>query len=207
MEIPLPFLVFGGIYSGLFTVTQAACISALYALIVEVFILKEIKIGKELFSVIVDSMVLVGSILMILAAALGFTSFLVDQQIPMKILNWMQHYIHSKYVFLIFLNLFLLVVGCLMDIFSAIIIIVPLIDPIARGLGIDPFHLGAIFLTNLEIGYSTPPIGLNLFIASRRFNKSIISLYNATIPFLGIFILLLFLITFIPGLSLWLLRM
>lgn len=200
-EIPLPILVLGGIYGGWFTVTDAACIACLYVIAVEVFILREIRPLKDLPGILVDSMVLVGSILVILAAALGFTSFLVDRRIPMHLLEWTRQYIHSPLAFLLFLNGLLLVVGCIMDIFSAIIIVVPLIHPVAMELGIDPFHLGVIFLTNLEIGYSTPPVGLNLFIAGKTFRKSILEIYRSTFPFLLIMFAVLFLVTFFPGLT------
>jgi len=202
-EIPLPIIILGGIYSGLFTATEAAAISAAYVVIVEVFIYKDLSLFKDIPVIMQKSMVLVGGILIILGVALGFTNYLIDAQIPMQLLDWMKLYVSSKWVFLILLNIFLLVVGCLMDIFSAIIVIVPLIKPIALSFGIDPVHLGVIFLTNLSIGYCTPPIGMNLFIASSRFDKSIIDLYKATIPFLLIFIAGLIVITYCPSLSLW----
>lgn len=201
-EIPLPFIVLTGIYSGVFTPTEAAAISAIYVLVVEVFIYKDISLTKDLPEIMKKSMILVGSILIILAIALGFTNFLVDAQVPMKILAWIQQYIHNKWVFLILLNILLLIVGCMMDIFSAIIVIVPLIKPIAVSFGVDPVHLGIIFLCNLEIGYSTPPIGINLFISSSRFNKSIIDLYKSTLPFLCILIFGLLLITYFPWICL-----
>jgi len=204
-ELPLPIIVLGGIYAGFITVTEAACISALYVLIVEVIILKEISFTKELPKITCDSMVMVGSVLIILAAALGFTGYLVDEEIPMKLVTWMKSHIHSRFAFLIFLNLILLIVGCIMDIFSAIIIVVPLIHPLALEMGINPYHLGAIFLTNLEIGYSTPPIGLNLFISSKTFKKHIVEIYKSTFPFLAILFLVLLIVTFVPSLSTWLL--
>ncbi len=206
-EIPLPIIILGGIYSGLFTATEAAAISAAYALIVEVFIYRDLRFFKDMPRIIQQSMVLVGSILVILGVALGLTSYMVDAQIPMKLLAWMQEYIVSKWVFLIVLNIFLLIVGCLMDIFSAIIVIVPLIKPIAASFGIDPIHLGVIFLCNLEIGYSTPPVGINLFIASSRFERSILQLYRAALPFLAILLIGLILITYCPWLSLWLVNL
>tara|TARA_B100001971_G_C17759035_1_gene319262 strand:- start:46 stop:516 length:471 start_codon:yes stop_codon:yes gene_type:complete len=149
-------------------------------------------------------MVLVGGILVILGAALGFTSFLIDEEVPMRLLAAVRETIESRIVFLIFLNLFLLVVGMMMDIFSAIIVVVPLIAPIAREFGIDPVHLGIIFLTNLEIGYATPPVGLNLFIASYRFERPVTELYRASLPFLGLLLIALIIITYWPGLSLFL---
>jgi tripartite ATP-independent transporter DctM subunit len=149
-------------------------------------------------------MILVGGILVILSAAMGLANYMIYDEIPMQILEWMKNFITSKVAFLLVLNLFLLVVGALMDIFSAILVVVPLITPIAINFGVDPVHLGIIFLANLGIGYSTPPVGMNLFIASFRFEKPILKLYIATIPFLIILLIALALITYIPELSLWL---
>ena len=205
-EIPLPFVILGGIYSGTITVMEAAAITAVYALVVEVFVYKDIPL-RRLGAITRESMVLVGGILIILACALGLTNYLIDAQVPMRILGWMQHYITSKYTFLLILNLFLLVVGCLMDIFSALIVVVPLIVPVAVGFGVDPVHLGIIFLTNLEIGYLTPPVGLNLFISSYRFNEPVISLYRASLPFLLLLLAALLVITYLPALSLALVRL
>lgn len=206
-EIPLPFIIIGGIYSGIFTVIEASAITAVYVLIVEFLIYKDLSIKKDLFKIMKESMVLVGAILIILASALGLTSYLIDEQIPMKIFEFIQKYISSKYVFLLLLNFFLLIVGMLMDIFSAIIVVVPIITPIALKFGVDPVHLGIIFLTNLEIGYLTPPVGLNLFISSFRFEKPIIKIYGASLPFIFILFIALLLITYIPGISLFLLKL
>jgi tripartite ATP-independent transporter DctM subunit len=206
-EIPLPFIIIGGIYSGIFTVIEASAITAVYVLIVEFFIYKDLSIKKDLFKIMKESMVLVGAILIILASALGLTSYLIDEQVPMKIFDFIQKYISSKYIFLFLLNLFLLVVGMLMDIFSAIIVVVPIITPIALKFGVDPVHLGIIFLTNLEIGYLTPPVGLNLFISSFRFEKPIIKIYSATLPFILMLFIALLLITYIPDISLFLLKL
>jgi tripartite ATP-independent transporter DctM subunit len=203
-EIPLPFIILVGIYGGFFTVTEAAAVTAFYVLIVEVFIYKEVSLTKGLPKVMKDSMILVGGILVILSAAMGLANYMIYEEIPMQILEWMKIYITSKIAFLLVLNLFLLVVGALMDIFSAILVVVPLIIPIAINFGVDPVHLGIIFLANLGIGYSTPPVGMNLFIASFRFDKPILKLYMATIPFLIILLIALMLITYIPELSLWL---
>ncbi|MDZ7342281.1 MAG: TRAP transporter large permease subunit [candidate division KSB1 bacterium] len=206
-EIPLPFIIIGGIYGGFFTATEAAAITAFYALIVEVFVYQDLKLFKDIPKIIKESMVLVGGILVILGTALGLTNYLIDEQVPMKILNFMQTFISSKIVFLIMLNILLLIVGCMMDIFSAIIVVVPLIVPIARAFGVDPIHLGVIFLTNLEIGYLTPPVGLNLFISSFRFEKPILQLYRASLPFLLILIIALLVITYVPELSLGLVKL
>ncbi|GAB4174975.1 MAG: hypothetical protein Kow00108_10040 [Calditrichia bacterium] len=202
-EIPLPFIIVIGIYGGFFTATEAAAITAFYVLIVEVFIYKDISL-KELPKVVNDSMVLVGGVLIILGAALGLASYMIDAQIPMKILGFMQQFIKSKFLFLLTLNIFLLIVGALLDIFSAILVVVPLIIPIASSFGIHPIHLGIVFLTNLSIGYLTPPVGMNLFIASFRFDKPVLTLYRASFPFLILLLIALLIITYIPELSLWL---
>ena len=157
-------------------------------------------------SVILKTVMMVGGIIIILGAALAFNSFLIDQDIPGKILFWIQAHVQSKYVFLIILNLFLLLVGCVLDIYSALVIVAPLIVPIAQGYDINLLHLGVIFLTNLQIGYSTPPIGMNLFIASLRFEESILRLGVASLPFLAILLVALVIITFVPELSLFLVR-
>ncbi len=204
-EIPLPLIVLGGIYGGFFTATEAAAVTAFYVFVVEVFIYRDISIHKDLRKIVRDSMVLVGGILVILSAALGLANYMIAAEIPMKILAVMQKYITTKIGFLLVLNVFLLIVGAMMDIFSAIMVVVPLIIPIAASFGIHPVHLGIIFLANLGIGYSTPPIGMNLFIASFRFDKPLLKLYLSTIPFLIILLIALLLITYIPEMSLWLL--
>ena len=203
LEALLPVAVLVGIYGGFVTVTEAAAFTALYVFVIEVFIYKDLSFSKDVPRVIVDSMSLVGGILLILCCALGFTNFLVDEEIPLKIFAIMKELLHDKYSFLLFLNIFLLIVGCLMDIFSAIIVVVPLIIPIANDFGVDPVHLAMIFLANLEIGYLTPPVGINLFISSFRFNKPITQLYRASVPFLLLLIVALLIITYVPALSLF----
>ncbi|MCZ6766151.1 MAG: TRAP transporter large permease subunit [bacterium] len=205
-EVPLPFIILGGIYSGTFTVMEAAAITALYAFVVEVLIYKDIRLSK-LPSIIAESMTLVGGILLILSCATAMTNYLIDAEVPLLILDWMQKYISSKYTFLLLLNLFLLAIGCLMDIFSALIVVVPLIVPVALGFGVHPVHLGIIFLTNLEIGYLTPPVGLNLFISSYRFNLPVVTLYLASLPYLFLLLLGLVIITYWPALSLFLVNL
>lgn len=203
-EIPLPFIVLGGIYGGFFTATEVAAITAFYVFMIEVVAYRDLKILSDIPRIMYSSMTLVGVILIILGTAMGFTSYLIDEQVPMKILTLIKAYITSKFVFLLVLNVFLLIVGCMMDIFSAIIVVVPLITPIAREFGIDPVHLGIIFLTNLEIGYITPPVGINLFIGSSRFNKPVFTLCKDTLPFFGILVIGLMIITYFPQLSLFL---
>ncbi|MEJ2722733.1 MAG: TRAP transporter large permease subunit [bacterium] len=205
-EVPLPLLILGGIYSGFITVMEAAAITALYAFVVEVFIYRDIALRK-IPKIIAESMTLVGGILVILSCAIALTNYLIDAEVPLQILDWMKTYISSKYTFLLLLNGFLLIVGCLMDIFSALIVVVPLIVPVAMGFDIHPVHLGIIFLTNLEIGYLTPPVGLNLFISSYRFNEPVVSLYVASIPFLLLLLVGLLIITYFPWLSLFLVHL
>ncbi|MBT3921158.1 MAG: TRAP transporter large permease subunit, partial [Nitrospina sp.] len=164
----------------------------------------DLDIFQVLRGLMKESMVVVGSILIILGTAMGFTNYLVDEQIPMTILESMKQYIHDPLTFLMVLNIFLLIVGSMMDIFSAIIVVVPLIIPVAQSFDINMIHLGIIFLTNLEIGYSTPPVGINLFISSTRFNEPVLKLYKAVLPFLGLRLIGLILITYIPGISLFL---
>ena len=200
-ELFLPVIVLVGIYGGFITAGEAAAITAMYVLIVEVFIYKDISIRK-LPSIMSKSMMLFGGILIILAASMATTNYLVDQQVPTRLFELIKSTIGSKYTFLLLLNIFLLLVGAMLDIFSALVLIVPLIIPIANGYGIDPIHLGIIFLTNLQIGYCTPPVGLNLFLASYRFNRPIVELYRATLPFLLILLFTLLLITYLPWLSL-----
>jgi len=205
LELPLPFVVLGGIYSGFFAVSEAAAISAVYVLLVEVAIYRDIKF-RALPGIMRQSMVLVGGILIILGAAMGLTNYLIDAQIPLQMLAFFKAHVQSKIVFLVVLNGFLLAVGCTMGIFSALVVVVPLLGPIAQAYGIDPIHLGIIFLTNLEIGASIPPLGINLFIAGMRFEKPILRLYVASLPFIAILLFALALITYWPSLSLVLVK-
>lgn len=204
-ELPLPFVVLGGIYSGYFAVSEAAAITAVYVFLVEVVIYRDIQ-WRELPRVMRKSMVLVGGILIILGAALGFTNYLIDAEVPMKLFNIFKTYTDSPLIFLILLNLFLLGVGCLMDIFSALIVVVPLIAPVANAYGINPIHLGIIFLANLQIGTLTPPVGMSLFISSLRFEKPMSKVISASLPFILVLLLVLAAITYVPWFSLALLK-
>jgi tripartite ATP-independent transporter DctM subunit len=205
-ELPLPVIILGGIYGGFFVAGEAAAVTALYVLIVEVFIYRDVPLVK-LPRIMVQSMVLFGGILVVLAASMATTNFLVDQQVPMRLFELIREYISSKYTFLLLLNIFLLIVGSMLDIFSALVLVVPIIIPIAEAYGVDLVHLGIIFLTNLQIGYCTPPVGLNLFLASYRFDKSVVTLYRATLPFLALLMLTLVIITYFPAISLALIRL
>ena len=201
-ELALPFAVLGGVYSGYFAISEAAAVTAIYVIIIEVFIYKEVPL-KKLPEVIRESMVMVGSIILILGAALAFTNYLVDSEIPQTLFEFIRAHVDSRIAFLILLNVMLLILGALLDVFSAIIIMVPLILPIAVGYGVHPVHLGIIFLANLQIGYFTPPIGMNLFISSYRFKKPILQLYAACWPFMVVLLIALMVITYVPFLSLW----
>ncbi len=196
-EIILPFLILTGVFSGYMTLVETAAFTVVYILTVEVLIYKDLPL-KDLPKIIIDCATLIGGVLIILGVAMGLTSYLVDAQVPMRLLEWIQSTISSKLVFLLLLNILLLVIGCMMDIFSAIIVFVPLIAPLGIFFQIDPIHLAIIFIANLELGFFTPPIGMNLFLSAYRFNKSMPVLYNATIPFFLIRLLFVLILTYIP---------
>ena len=200
-EIPLPFVILGGIFSGYFAISEAAAVAVIYVFIVEVFIYRDISL-RQLPEVMREAMILVGAIIVILGASLASTNYLIDAEVPTRLFEVIQEHIDSKITFLLLLNIFLLVLGTMLDIFSALVIMVPILLPIAVGYGIHPIHLGIVFLANMQIGYFTPPIGMNLFIASYRFKKPIIELYLSTIPYMIILLLALVIITYWPALSL-----
>lgn len=200
-EIPLPLIVIGGIYGGYFTATEASAITAIYVLVVEVFIRRDLRLFSDVPRITRSSMVLVGAILVMMGAALGLTNYLIDQEIPKALFDFISTYVSSKVVFLIVLNIFILIMN-MIEIFSAIIIIVPIIVPVALQYGINPVHLGIIFLLNLELGYMTPPLGLNLFLSSIRFEKRLPAVYKSVLPFFILVLIVLLLITYIPHLSL-----
>jgi len=205
-ELPLPIIILGGIYGGFFVAGEAAAVTALYVLIVEVLIYRDVAISR-LPAIMVQSMMLFGGILLVLAASMATTNYLVDQEVPMRLFELIRQYISSKYTFLLLLNVFLLIVGSMLDIFSALVLVVPLIIPIAEAYDVNLIHLGIIFLTNLQIGYCTPPVGLNLFLASYRFDKPIVTLYRATLPFLALLMITLIIITYFPAISLFLVNL
>ena len=202
-ELLLPFIVLGGILSGIVTLDEAAALTAIYAFIVEVVIHRSISL-RVLPRIVKESTLLVGAILIILGIALGLTNYLITLDVPTVVLDWIQSTTESRIITLIGLNIFLLIVGCLMDIFSAVIIVVPLLLPIAEQFGIDKAHLGIIVLTNLEIGYLTPPVGMNLFISSMKFDRSVLLLYRSVLLFIALLLVALVLVTYVPELSLWL---
>ena len=200
-EIPLPVLLLGGIYSGFFALSEAAVVTVIYLLVVQVLVYRDIAL-KKLPALICEAMVMVGGILIILTASLVLTSYFIEIEAPTQLFDWVSDKIDSPLSFLIMLNLFLLVLGAFLDIFSAIVIMVPLLLPIALSFGIHPVHLGVIFLANMQIGYLTPPVGMNLFIASYRFGKPITEIYKATLGFVAVLLISLLTITYWPALSL-----
>lgn len=195
-EIPLPCIVIGGIYSGHITASEAASITCFYVFIVEFLIKKEIEF-KKLGEIIIETMILVGAIFIVLSTALAFTNYIVDIQLPEKIFEFLSTYIKSKYLFLMILNIIILLIN-MIEIFSAIIIVVPIIVPVALSYGIDPIHLAIIFLINLELGYMTPPFGINLFLSSMRFNKQLREVYKAVMPSWIILFIILMIVTYFP---------
>jgi tripartite ATP-independent transporter DctM subunit len=200
-ELPLPIVVLGGIYSGLLAVSEAAAVTAVYVIVVEVVIRREISLGK-MPEIMRESMVLVGGILLILGASLASTNYIIDAEVPQQLIGFVNNFIDSRTSFLVLLLLFLLVLGAFLDIFSALVLVVPLILPVAAEYNVEPVHLGMVFLATMQLGYLTPPVGLNLFIASYRFDQPIVRVYLATLPFLLILLVTVIVITFFPALSL-----
>ena len=201
-EAAIPLFIFFGIFGGYATLVETAAMTAIYIFIVEVLIHKDIK-WSNLYKITLDCASLIGGVLIILGVAMGLTSYLVDAQIPMHLLEWVKSTISSKLVFLLILNIFLLAVGCMMDIFSAIIIVVPLITPLGVYFGIDPVHLAIIFIANLELGFLTPPVGMNLFLSAYRFEEDMPTIYKSTLPFFIVMLISVLVITYIPFLSTW----
>ncbi len=204
-ELPLPIVVLGGIYSGFFAVSEAAAVTAFYVIFIDVIVLREVPV-RSLPRIMREAMVLVGGILIILGVSLASTNYMIFAGVPDKLLALTQTHVDSQTTFLISLLLFLLALGAILDIFSALVLVVPLILPVAASFGVDPVHLGIVFLSAMQLGYLTPPVGLNLFIASFRFERSITSVYLATLPFLLILLVAVIIITFWPSLSLFLVQ-
>ena len=202
-ELPLPFVVLGGIYGGWLLVVEAAVVTAAWVLVTVVLIRREVGLA-ELGRVIAESMMLIGAILLVLGFSMASTNIMIDTQVPQRLFEAVEPWLSSPWMFLVALNVLLLIVGMMLDIFAALVIMAPLILPIALAFGVDPVHLGIIFLANLQIGYCTPPVGINLFLASHRFNTDILTVYRATLPFLGWLLIALVIITWWPALSLWL---
>lgn len=206
-ELLVPVIAIGTLFSGWATLVEASAVTALYALVVQVFVHRDLSIRRDLLRVLRNCTVLLGGVLIILGVAKGLTNYMVDAFIPAQLLEWVETHVESRWVFLLALNVFLLLVGCLMDIFSAIVVVVPLIEPMGEAFGIHPVHLGIIFIANLELGYLTPPVGLNLFLASYRFERPLLAIYRAAVPALIILGVGVLLITYVDGFTLGLLRL
>lgn len=200
-EVAIPVVVLGSILGGFATLVEAAAVTVLYAFVLEFIIHRDLSVRRDLLRVGGDAATLIGGVLIILGVALGLTNYLVFADIPQAGVEAVRSLVTSPLFFLLFLNVFLLIVGCLMDIFSAIVVVVPLLAPLGAVYGIDPFHLGVIFLTNLELGYLTPPVGMNLFLASYRFKQPLPDVYRAALPFLGIRAVAVLLVTYVPWLT------
>ena len=203
-ELLLPVVVLGGIGGGYTTLVEAAALTVLYTLVVECVIQRGLSVRRDLPGIFVECATLVGGFMIILSVALGFTNFLIIAEVPTMAIDWVQTRIESPLVFLLALNVFLIAVGALMDIYSAIVVVVPLIAPIAAAYGIDPVHLGIVFLANMELGYLMPPMGENLFLSSYRFDKPLTEVYRSTLPYTVLLLGTVLVITYVPGMTLWL---
>jgi tripartite ATP-independent transporter DctM subunit len=204
-EVLLPIMILTSIFGGFATLVEASALTVLYALLAECLIFKELHWRRDIARVAAESATMIGGFMIILSVALGLTNYLIIAQIPMHVLDWVQTVIESPYVFLLMLNVLLIVVGALMDIYSAIIVLVPLIAPMASAYGIHPVHLGIVFLANMQLGYLMPPMGENLFLSAYRFDKPLVELYKCVLPYVGILLIAVLIITYIPALTLWLL--
>jgi len=200
-ELLLPVVAIVALFSGLATTVQAAALTSFYAFFVATVIHRELKIFRDLPRIMAECGLLIGGVLLILGVSMGFTNYLVDAEIPARAVEWATHSIHSPMLFLLMLNLFLLVAGCLMEIYPAIVVEVPLLVPIGAAFGIDPIRLGIIFLANMELGYLTPPVGLNLLMSSYRFRKSVPEVLRATLPVIAVLGIGVLLITYVPWLT------
>ncbi len=202
-ELLLPVILLGGIFGGYTTLVEAAALIVVYTIVIECFVFRDLSVRRDLPRVFVESATLVGGFMIILGVALGLTSYFVLAQIPMHLLDWVQLHIESPLLFLLALNILLIIAGALMDIYSAILVIVPLITPMAAVYGIDPVHLGIVFLANMELGYLMPPMGENLFLSAYRFDQPLTRIYRSTLPYVVILLIVVLLITYIPALTLW----
>lgn len=200
-ELLLPVVALVALFGGFATPVEAAAVTALYAFVVEAFVYRDFKPARRIPRVMAESGLLVGGVLLILGVALGLTNYLIDAQIPMRAAEWVTGAVKSKYVFLLAVNLGLLAVGCVMDMYSAIVVVVPLIVPLGQAYGIDPIHLGIIFLANMELGLLTPTVGINIFLSSYRFGKPVLQVSRAVIPMQCILLIGVLLITYLPALT------
>jgi len=200
-ELLLPPIAFFGLFGGFATPVEAAALTAVYAFVVEVFIYRDLSLRRDVPRVMAECGLLVGGVLLILGVALGFTNYLVDARIPDRAVDWVTGALESRWTFLLALNLFLLLAGCLLDIFSATVVLVPLIVPLGLAFGVEPIHLGIIFLANMELGYLTPPVGMNLFFTAYRFGKPLPEVFRAVLAPIAVLAAAVLLITVFPALS------
>jgi tripartite ATP-independent transporter DctM subunit len=205
-EIVLPFIILISIFGGFATLVEAAALTVFYAIVVECIVFRELSFFRDGTRIAAESATMIGGFMIILGMALGLTNYMVIAQIPMLALDWIRSFIESPMLFLLMINLLLIVVGALMDIYSAIIVIVPLIAPMAAAYGIEPVHMGVIFLANSQLGYLMPPMGENLFLSAYRFDQPLMRIYRYTLPYVGILLVTVLLITYWPDLTLWLPR-
>jgi tripartite ATP-independent transporter DctM subunit len=203
-EAAIPIVLLAGMFTGIVRIHEASALTAVYVLFIEVFIYRDINVRRDLPRVVVDSMTLVGAILIIVSCGISFTAWMIQAEIPNKLLDWMETLVSSKFLFLVVLNVFLIIVGMLMEIFTAIVVAVPLVLPLAAAYGLDPFHFAIIFLLNLEIAYLMPPLGINLFISSLRFGKPVTYLYRSVIVFIAVLFATLMLVCYVPSIVTWL---
>jgi len=202
-ELLVPVVALGSIFGGIATLVEAAAITAVYVLLIELMAEGIPATARKLPGILTDCASLVGGIFVILAVAMGLTNYLVDAEIPQHAAKWIGGAVESRLMFLLLLNLFLLAVGCMMDIYSAIVVVVPLILPISLAFGIHPLHLGVIFLANLELGYLTPPVGMNLFLSAYRFDRPVTEIFRSVIPFFLVLVAVVLIVTYVPALTLW----
>jgi tripartite ATP-independent transporter DctM subunit len=205
-ELAMPLVVLVAMFSGLATAVEASALVALYALVVQSYVHNDLSLRRDLIRVLTECAVVVGGVLVILGVAVGFTSYLVNAQVPAQMLSWSQQHIGSRAVFLLALNVFLLAVGWLMEIFAAIVVVVPLIVPLGAAFDVHPVHLGIIFIANLELGFLTPLVGINIFLASYRFKRPVLEVCRAAVPMMVILGIGVLLITYAPWLTLGILR-
>jgi tripartite ATP-independent transporter DctM subunit len=205
-ELLLPVVALVALFGGFATPVEAAAVTAFYAFVVETFFYRDFKGPRDVARVMAECGLLVGGVLLILGVALGFTNYLIDAQIPVRAVEWVTGTVHSKFAFLLALNVCLLVVGCVMDMFSAIVVVVPIIVPLGIAYGVDPLHLGIIFLANMELGLLTPTAGINIFLSSYRFKKPVLQVSRAVLPMQCVLLVGLLLITYFPALTTFLPR-
>ena len=200
-ELATPVVVIISMFSGLATAVEAAALTACYALLIQAVVHRDLSIRRDLIRVFIECVVVIGGVLVILGVAVGLTNYLVGVQLPAKLVSWVQAHIESKIAFLLALNVFLLMVGWLMEIFAAIVVVVPLIVPLGTAFGINPVHLGIIFVANLELGFLTPLVGINIFLASYRFKRPVLEVCRAALPFMAILAIGVLVITYVPWLT------